>query len=297
MDFFINHKGKEYCVEYHGKQHYVYNEYFKNARQKITDYNKKRYCYKNNIQYIEIPYTKDTLESVYLELKKYFKHIKKPTKVKIYRKPKLVTCDIEVYKGNNKVYKGNYSDILNRYEDITQTNMIKCLKGELDRTNGYRFVILDEYKELERINKVQGRKDNFEKTKYTRVKGNRVPVACMNIITGKEYYFESIKGCEKYFNINGVSVYLSDKGKTRKTINNLILRERGKEYKVTRSQALKSKQRREVKAIKKGTSKEITGGVNELARIIGASAPNISKVLKGKSKSCKGYTFEYLDYK
>ncbi|WEU70587.1 hypothetical protein BE25_0101 [Staphylococcus phage vB_SepM_BE25] len=49
-----------------------------------------------------------------------------------------------------------------------------------------------------------------------------------------------------------------------------------------------------IKGINIDTGETVTGTVNEVARLINASAPNISKVLKGKIKQCNRYKFTYL---
>ena len=63
IDFKININNKTYFIEYHGRQHYEYIEFFHNGnkinfeKQQNRDSQLRNYCKDNNIILIEIPYT------------------------------------------------------------------------------------------------------------------------------------------------------------------------------------------------------------------------------------------------
>lgn len=61
VDFKVIYNNKTYFIEYNGKQHYTPIEYFGGEeqleKQKIRDEDLRKYCLKNNIILLEIPYT------------------------------------------------------------------------------------------------------------------------------------------------------------------------------------------------------------------------------------------------
>ena len=76
MDFYIERNGEKFDIEYNGRQHYYEepsNRIFNKLKdQQEADKKKYRYCQENDITFIEIPYTIDTVQGVAIELNKYF---------------------------------------------------------------------------------------------------------------------------------------------------------------------------------------------------------------------------------
>ena len=63
IDFLIFINGRQYIIEYHGLQHYEFTEYFHKTQENFDlqlrrDLLVKQYCEDNNIEYIEISYTR-----------------------------------------------------------------------------------------------------------------------------------------------------------------------------------------------------------------------------------------------
>lgn len=73
FDFYL--PDKNVCIEYQGRQHYMAVDYFGGVdsfnKQQYNDNIKRQYCIENNIELIEIPYTKNTKSKIYEYLKKY----------------------------------------------------------------------------------------------------------------------------------------------------------------------------------------------------------------------------------
>ena len=69
MDFYIS-EGK-ICIEYNGKQHYEDTSFFNTnlEEQAKRDLKKKKYCTDNDILFVEIPYTEDSVSKVFKSLK------------------------------------------------------------------------------------------------------------------------------------------------------------------------------------------------------------------------------------
>lgn len=292
MDFLVEYKEELYCIEYMGEQHYrkVFNLDFE--RIKLLDKVKKEYCEENNIHYIDISYKNKTLEQVYSVLIKYFTEIEKPDTVEVYTSSLKFKGGINVYTKNGRyLYTGSYNEVINKYK-LTDSNFYKCLIGELNSTSGYKFSLVDEEQELERKTYVEERKiKRVESIKNTPRKTTQI--AMYDLDTNKELIFNSIKECEDKTGIKGISSYLYGNIE-RISLNNKMFRLIDEEYKHTPEEALKRRQKKMIKGTHIETGEVVTGTVNEVARMINASAPNISKVLKGKSKHCKKYTFVYL---
>ena len=70
VDYIFTFNGKEYWIEYNGKQHYKNNGLFYSnniiefKEQLIRDYEERKYCRENNILLIEIPYLLNTYDKV-----------------------------------------------------------------------------------------------------------------------------------------------------------------------------------------------------------------------------------------
>lgn len=292
MDFLVEYQGKFYCIEYMGEQHYrqVFNLDF--DRIKLLDRIKKEYCDSNNIIYIDISYKNRTLEKVYQILRNYFTEIKKPDTVEVYTTSLKFNGDINVYTKNGRyLYTGSYNDIINKYE-LTDSNFYKCLIGELNSTSGYKFSLEDEEQELERKTYVETRRIKKEES-FKKAPRKTTSIAMYDLDKNEETIFKSIKECEIETGIKGVSSYLYG-NIDRLTLNNKMFRLLDEEYKYTPEEARKRSQKKMIKGTHMVTGETVEGTVNEVARLINASAPNISKVLKGKSKSCKKYKFIYL---
>ncbi|QKE56157.1 HNH endonuclease [Staphylococcus phage Metroid] len=292
MDFLVEYKGKFYCIEYMGEQHYrqVFNLDF--DRIKLLDRIKKEYCDNNNITYIDISYKNRTLEQVYVILRKYFREINKPDTVEVYTTSLKFNGNINVYTKNGRyLYTGNYNDVINKYK-LTDSNFYKCLIGELNSTSGYKFSLVNEEQELERKTYVETRRIKREES-IKNAPRKTTSIAMYDLDKNEEIIFKSIKECEIETGIRGVSSYLY--GNTdRLTLSNKMFRLLDEEYKYSPEEVRKRSQKKMIKGTNIDTGDIVEGTVNEVARIINASAPNISKVLKGKSKHCKRYKFIYL---
>lgn len=292
MDFLVEYQEKFYCIEYMGEQHYkqVFNLDF--DRIKLLDKIKKEYCESNNIIYIDINYKNKTLEQVYLILKKYFKEIKKPNTVEVYTTSLKFNGSINVYTKNGRyLYTGSYNDIINKYK-LTDSNFYKCLIGELNSTSGYRFSLENEEQELERKTQVDIRRIKRAES-IKKAPSKTTPIVMYDLDTNKEIKFKSIKECENITGIKSVSSYLYG-SVDRLTLSNKMFRLENGKYKYTPEEVRRRSQKKMIKGINTETGEVVTGTVNEVARLINASAPNISKALKGKIKQCKKYTFTYL---
>ena len=106
IDFIITINGKIYWIEYNGEQHYrmryksnIFRHYPTiddaiNAfnKQVIRDHNVREYCKKNNIIFIEIPYTYSTYSSVSKVLENIIIDGKNPNDI-------ISIPEIQIYKG------------------------------------------------------------------------------------------------------------------------------------------------------------------------------------------------------
>lgn len=74
IDFTIEYNNKIYWIEYNGEQHYEFVKYFHTKEefilQKERDNRVREYCKINSIILLEIPYTLNTIDSIYLFLDK-----------------------------------------------------------------------------------------------------------------------------------------------------------------------------------------------------------------------------------
>ena len=75
MDFYVEHEGVKYDIEYHGRQHYEQDPknrlFLPLAEQQAADEKKRRYCQDHGITYVEIPYTINTVEGIAEKLSNY----------------------------------------------------------------------------------------------------------------------------------------------------------------------------------------------------------------------------------
>lgn len=75
VDFYIEYKNRRYIIEYNGEQHYKPSEYlhktsFVYKNQVIRDKSLEKYCERNNIKLIVIPYTirkKSKIKSIIID--------------------------------------------------------------------------------------------------------------------------------------------------------------------------------------------------------------------------------------
>lgn len=115
MDFYVEHLDKKYCIEYNGIQHYAESAYFANSLQENNrlDNLKKAYCTENNITYIEVPYSADTPESVFIIINEYIELHKIPTSLLISKLGSKNVLDsayvIQYYKDHT--YRQTLSDL------------------------------------------------------------------------------------------------------------------------------------------------------------------------------------------
>lgn len=377
MDFMVKYKDKEYCIEYMGEQHYIDKTIFDLKSIQKNDKLKKEYCLDNGIIFIEISYLENTIESIYKILSWYFKDIKKPKNIELYKEANKFKGNISIEnKRKNIKFTGTYGDILNKFKDINESNINKCLNGETDSISGYIMSFEDDYLETIRILNCQERKKN-RKNKPLQRPREKTPVVALNVYTMKEYRFDSINECQKELGltgvynlifpreedrtrislkgfifkkvggeykhnpkevreklekrkpqkvnrpsvskrqvymidietgeetkfesiaqaeretgIKGISTYISSK-RNRVSLKGKMFRIEGQEYRHSLEEARSKSQKRKVEAYNIETGDKIIGILNEVGRKIGVSGTNISKVLRGKGKSLKGYTFEY----
>jgi len=69
IDFILNYQGKQYWIEYNGKQHYEFLRIFFDTHEEFEaqvrrDKEEREYCEKNNITLISIPYTYNSYKKV-----------------------------------------------------------------------------------------------------------------------------------------------------------------------------------------------------------------------------------------
>ena len=293
MDFYVEYQGNKYCIEYNGEQHYRKKMNWDFNKQVELDKLKMEYCKDNDIEFIVIKYTKDTLDKVFIELSKYF-NIDKPDDFEIFKESIKYPCQIRAIKiDSGEVTKGTYSKILFDLSNIKDSNLHKCLQGELDKTMGYRFELLDNELESKRLNRIKER-EKYRKQVIKSKKFKRTPIYAKDINTGNEKYFKSIKECEDYYGISGVIVVLNDKTGKRKTLGNKIFRHKNGEYKYSIQNIVDTKQEKYVIATNIKDGSTIEGHLSEVARKIGSEPTNLCKVLKGKAKTCKGYKAKYV---
>lgn len=92
IDFIIdNYKNKTFWVEYNGRQHYSYSNFYHKKKDEFKnqlkrDENIRKYCKENGIILIEIPYTYTKLSSVFETLDKI---INQETDTSIIKQPKI----------------------------------------------------------------------------------------------------------------------------------------------------------------------------------------------------------------
>lgn len=77
IDFMVSRHGKQYAIEFNGKQHYFYTPKFhKNldgfSKQQFRDKFIEQWCLENHIEFIEIPYTYSTAQ-IEMALQERFK--------------------------------------------------------------------------------------------------------------------------------------------------------------------------------------------------------------------------------
>lgn len=75
MDFYVEHHGTKFDIEYNGRQHYQTDPdnslFLPVEEQKAADEKKKSYCKEEDIIYVELPYTLSKVDEIARELKKY----------------------------------------------------------------------------------------------------------------------------------------------------------------------------------------------------------------------------------
>lgn len=292
MDFYVVYNGKEFCLEYHGQQHYSENIYYNHEATVRLDNIKKEYCQNNGIIYLEIPYTMNSLTKVYDALVSFGFDIAKPDNVQVYKEPILFHGMITATNiQTQERIEGDYSFIIDALDNLYQGNIIKCLHGDMDSTGGFTFTLGDNKLETTRLGKCKHRKIVYKEARR-QADVKRTPIVMMDINTGEETEYSSIAECVRETGIKGVSSYLYGEV-NRLTLGNKMFRLKEGSYKHSLKHVKDNIQKKFIIAtcIKDGSI--IEGTVNNVAREIGASAPNLSKVLKGKCKTCKGYTATY----
>lgn len=292
MDFYVLYNGKEFCLEYHGQQHYSENIYYNHKATVRLDNIKKEYCKNNNIVYLEIPYTMNNLTKVYEALVNFGFDLIKPECVQVYKEPILFHGNITATNIDTQEHIiGDYSFIIDTLDSLHQGNIIKCLHGDMDSTGGFTFTLEDSKLEATRSLKCEHRKILYKKARI-QADVKRTPIVMMDIETEEEVEYNSIAECVRETGIKGISSYLYG-DVNRLTLGNKMFKLKGGSYKHSLKHVRDNIQKKFIIAtcIKDGST--IEGTVNNVAREIGASAPNLSKVLKGKCKTCKGYTATY----
>lgn len=119
MDFYVELGTNKFCIEYHGEQHYRESEFFSNypLKERIKlDQSKKDYCAKNNIVYIEIPYTCNTLKKVVDIMNEHMLFVLEPSHIDV-----LVTCSSSKVP-QKRVQKS--SDIIEYYKNNTHRDTV-----------------------------------------------------------------------------------------------------------------------------------------------------------------------------
>ena len=86
IDFVVINNNYKYFIEYNGKQHYTSGKIFNITeedfkKQLKRDNNVRDYCEKNNILFIEIPYTYKTKKSIFFVLSEIFLNGKNPENI------------------------------------------------------------------------------------------------------------------------------------------------------------------------------------------------------------------------
>ncbi|QLF86824.1 intron-encoded nuclease [Staphylococcus phage PG-2021_1] len=143
---------------------------------------------------------------------------------------------IKVFDEDDKlVLEGAYHEIKEKL-DLQMSNVIKCLNGDMNQTQGYYFRYLDKSKELEREKRVKERKiKNKGKTGSSKKR-----VYLLNVITEEEFKFNSIKDCYVNMDLNKDKVYkLFNPKKNLKILDKYIGRKENEKYPLSREEALK----------------------------------------------------------
>ncbi|AXY83980.1 hypothetical protein Terranova_097 [Staphylococcus phage Terranova] len=111
MDFYIKHKGMEYCIEYNGQQHYRDYRNTTKEKQKEWDTKKEDYCKENGIQLIIFTY-KDTVLEIFNKLNRLGIVSKRPSVFTFYNGLEIDIDDfIEKYQYMDKYEISNYFNI------------------------------------------------------------------------------------------------------------------------------------------------------------------------------------------
>ena len=278
MDFCVCFRDRYYCVEFNGEQHYINNSWDNLENTQKLDKLKKEYCKENNIIFVEIPYTEIKPNKLIKALNRYFFDLELPdkfiidkgTKINInefldfyskntayqtalkfgieeYRvknliknleyEPKRVPREIiQVFDEDDKlILEGTYHDIKEKLR-LQMSNVIKCLNGDMNQTQGYHFKYLDELKESERIAKVNSRRIKSK----GRTGSSKKRVFLLDVITGKEYKFNSIKECYESMGLTKDRVYkLFNPKKNLKIVDKYIGRKEHENYPISIEEALK----------------------------------------------------------
>lgn len=115
LDFLVSYEGRQYDIEYNGRQHYQeerINQLFSSLEsQKQRDEKKRNYCEINNIYYIEIPYIIRDVNDIAAELKKYFPSIDaaKSYTIESYRYDEKAIA--EYYKTNTRAETAEHFNV------------------------------------------------------------------------------------------------------------------------------------------------------------------------------------------
>lgn len=233
MDFKVKYKGKDYCIEYMGEQHYIDKTIFDLKSIQKNDKLKKEYCLDKGIIFIEISYLENSIDSIYKILKWYFKDIKKPKNIELYKEANKFKGNITIEnKRKNIKFTGTYGDILNEFKDINESNINKCLNGETDSISGYTMSFEDDYLESIRILNCQERKSK-RKNKPLKKPREKTPIVALNVHTMEEYKFDSINECQKELGLTGVNnlIFPREEDRTRVSLKGFIFKKVGEEYK------------------------------------------------------------------
>lgn len=159
MDFYVKHRGQKYCIEYNGIQHYEEVRYFKN--NSLNDINgrdlrKYNYCKDNNIKFIEIPYTMNTVILIYNELAKY---------IGLNSVPSSREAFSETYIDYNEI------DIVEYYKHHTQKETAKKFNisiptvCNISARHGYKKRVWSGGVKIKAVNVLTGERITFENMK------------------------------------------------------------------------------------------------------------------------------------
>lgn len=171
---------EKYCVEYNGIQHYSEVEYFRNNTLDdiiARDNRKIMYCKDNNIEYIVVPHTKDTVSKVFKVLSKHFQLDNKPSARDIVS---FSSCDY------------SDADVVDYFKNHSQNETAE--KFSISTQKLYVICKRIGYKKVDRY----------------------VKVLATNIITNESLVFESIKLATEYTGVDVRGVFRSKNKENRR---------------------------------------------------------------------------------